>query len=154
SLLAGLQAIYIQRHFTDQFNNTPSGNQSGNLVFRTVNPKAGAMYEFADRDQVYANFSRSWQPPSFDNMVDFGDDPGDSLEFTPLQPQRAWTVEIGTRGEAGRLEWELSLYHSWVRDELLDINDAHGVDRGAVNISRSYHQGIEAGLNIELLNSI
>ncbi len=154
SLLAGLQAIYVQRRFTDQFNNTPSGNQSGNLVFRTINPKVGAIYEFAEKDQVYANFSRSWQPPSFDNMVDFGDDPGDSLEFTPLQPQRAWTAEVGTRGEAGRFEWELSLYHSWVRDELLDINNAEGQDRGAVNINRSYHQGIEAGLNIDLLNSI
>lgn len=154
SLLAGLQAIYVQRHFTDQFNDTPSGNQSGNLVFRTVNPKVGAIYEFAGKDQVYANFSRSWQPPSFDNMVDFGDDPGDSLEFTPLQPQRAWTAEIGTRGEAGRFEWELSLYHSWVRDELLDINDAMGVDRGAVNINRAYHQGIEAGLDVDLADSI
>lgn len=154
SVLAGLQAIYAQRHFTDQFNDTPSGNQSANLVFRTVNPKVGMIYEFAENNQIYANFSRSWQPPSFDNMVDFGDDPGDSLEFTPLQPQRAWTAEVGTRGESGRFEWELSLYHSWVRDELLDINDAFGVDRGAVNIKRSYHQGIEAGLNIDLLESI
>jgi iron complex outermembrane receptor protein len=154
SLLAGLQAIYVQRHFTDQFNNTPSGNQSGNLVFQTMNPKAGVMYAWAEKDQVYANFSRSWQPPSFDNMVDFGDNPGDNLEFTPLQPQRAWTVEIGTRGEASRFEWELSLYHSWVRDELLDINNAEGVDRGAVNINRSFHQGIEAGLKTELLHSI
>ncbi len=154
SLLAGLQAIYVQRHFTDQFNHTPSGNQSGDLTFRTINPKVGAMYEFAEKDQVYANFSRSWQPPSFDNMVDFGDAPGDSLEFTPLEPQRAWTAEIGTRGEAGRFEWELSLYHSWVRDELLDINNSQGEDRGAVNINRAYHQGIEAGLNIDLVDSI
>lgn len=154
SLLAGLQAIYVQRHFKDYFNNTPSGNQSANLVFRTVNPKVGMIYELDDQSQVYANFSRSWQPPSFDNMVEFGDEPGASLEFTPLQPQRAWTAEIGTRGEEGRFGWELSLYHSWVRNELLEINNAEGTDLGAVNVNRSYHQGIEAGLNIELLSSI
>jgi iron complex outermembrane recepter protein len=154
SLLAGLQAIYDQRHFHDYFNQTPSGDQSANLVFRTLSPKAGMIYEFDNKSQAFANFSRSWQPPSFDNMVDFGDDPGDSLEFTPLASQHAWTAEVGTRGEEGRFGWELSLYHSWVRNELLDVNDAFGVDRGAVNINRSYHQGIEAGLDIELWNSI
>ena len=154
SVLAGIQAIYVQRHFSDYFNNTPSGDQSGNLVFHGLNPKAGMIYELDGKSQLYANFSRSWQPPSFDNMVNFGDDPGDSLEFTPLQPQRAWTAEVGTRGERGRFGWELSLYHSWVRNELLDINDAFGVDRGAVNIDRSCHQGIEAGFEIELLDSL
>ncbi|HEY0790793.1 MAG TPA: TonB-dependent receptor [Chthoniobacterales bacterium] len=154
SVLAGLQAIYVQRRFSDSFNNTPSGNQTRNQIFRTLNPKIGAIYKLDEKGQIYANLSRSWQPPSFDNEVDFGDDPGDSLEVTPLQPQRAWTVEIGTRGERGRFEWELSLYRSWLRDELLDVNNVAGVDRGAVNIRRSLHQGIEAGLDIELLNSI
>ncbi len=77
-----------------------------------------------------------------------------SLVFTPLEPQHAWTVEAGTRGEHGRLGWELSLYHSWVQDELLEINNASGVDIGAVNVAHTYHQGIEAGLEIELLDSM
>jgi iron complex outermembrane receptor protein len=154
SLIAGVQAIYAQRHFSDFFVASPGGDQSGNLVFRSINPKAGVIYELDTNSQVYANFSRSWQPPSFDNMVDFGDQPFDSLELTPLTPQHAWTIEIGTRGEKGRFEWDLSLYHSWVRNELLDINDAAGVDRGAVNIKRSYHQGIEAGLDIDIADSL
>jgi len=144
----------------DYFTSSDDGDQSANLAFTTLNPKIGAIYEINDQDQIYANFSRSWQPPSFDNMVDFdNNDPpppfgGGSLVFSPLVPQRAWTAEVGTRGEEGRFGWELSLYRSWVRNELLDINDATGQDRGAVNISRSYHQGIEAGLDIELLNSM
>ncbi len=160
SLLAGFQAIYVQRRFTDEFNDTASGNQSANLSFSTINPKFGSIYELDDKSQLYANVSRSWQPPSFDNMLDFDDDNppppfGDgSLVFTPLQPQHAWTVECGTRGERGRFAWDLSLYHSWVRNELLEINNASGVDVGAVNINRSMHQGIEAGLQIELLDSL
>ena len=154
SVIFGLQAIYSQRHFRDYFNATPSGDQSGNGVFRGLNPKVGAIYEFDRQNQLFANFSRSWQPPSFDNMVDFGEDPGESLEFTPLRPQRAWTVETGVRGERGRASWELALYHAWVCNELLDVNNSQGVDRGAVNIDRSYHQGIEAGLEFELLDSL
>jgi iron complex outermembrane receptor protein len=160
SVVGGIQAIYVQRHLSDYFNNTGSGDQSANLTFRTINPKVGVIYELDDRSQVYANFSRSWQPPSFDNMWDFDDNNPPppfgtgSLVFNPLQPQHAWTIEAGTRGEKGRFGWELSLYHSWVKNELLDLNNASGVDIGAVNVSHTYHQGIEAGLEIELLDSI
>src|SRR5208283_2638910 len=139
---------------------TDDEDQSANLTYRTVNPKVGAIWELDDKSQIYANFSRSWQPPSFDDMVNFDDnDPpppfgGGSLVFTPLQAQHAWTVEAGTRGEEGRFGWELSLYHSWVQNELLELNNASGVDIGTVNVAHSYHQGIEAGLEIELLDSI
>lgn len=154
SLLAGIQAVYAERRFSDYFNRTPVGDQSANAVFRGLNPKAGVMYEFDPEIQAFANFSRSFQPPSFDNMVDFGDGPGDSLVFTPLEPQDAWTAEVGTRGERGRFGWELALYRSWVRDELLDVNNAQGVDRGAVNVGRSHHQGIEAELDLDLMKSL
>jgi iron complex outermembrane receptor protein len=160
SVLAGMQAIYVRRHLSDTFNNTDSGNQSAGLDFRTINPKVGAIFEIDPHSEIYANFSRSWQPPSFDNMLDFDDDNPPppfgtgSLVFSPLEPQHAWTMEVGTRGEEGRIGWELSLYHSWVRDELLEINNASGVDIGAVNVRKTSHQGIEAGLDVELLDSI
>jgi len=110
------------------------------------------IYELDPKSEVFMNYSGSWQPPSFDNMVEFADGPNSSVVYTPLQPQRAWTIELGTRGEHGPFEWALSIYHAWVRDELLELNDAHGNDIGAVNVHRSFHQGIEAGLDIDLLN--
>jgi iron complex outermembrane receptor protein len=72
SLVTGVQAAYVQRHFYDTFTNSaPSDlDQSGKLDFRTLNPKIGLIYELTDKDQLYANFSRSWQPPSFDDIVD------------------------------------------------------------------------------------
>lgn len=153
SLLTGLQAMYVVRHFYDDFNDTLDGDQSAKQDFAGVNPKIGMLYEFNNDSQAFINFSRAWQPPSFDNMVNFDDGPGVSLVYTPLQPQRAWTLELGTRGKHGRFDWDLALYHSWVRNELLDLHDAHDVDRGDVNVNRSSHQGIEAGLGIEMWNS-
>lgn len=100
------------------------------------------------------NFSRSWQPPSTDNLVDFNEGPNSSVIYTPLSPQHAWTVEVGTRGEYSRFERELSLYRSWVRDELLEVNDAFGNDIGTRNVPRTNHQGIEASLEVELLRDI
>ena len=153
SALVGLQAIYVLRQFIDQFNDTASGDQSHAQNFYGLNPKIGLIYEFNTNSQMFVNFSRSWQPPSFDNMVDFDDGPGVSLVYTPLQPQHAWTAEVGTRGKWNRFDWDLALYHSWVRNELLDLYDANDVDRGDVNIPKTMHQGIEAGLGVELWNS-
>ncbi len=154
SVLTGVQAIYVVRHFYDYFDNTPVGDQSAKNDYYGLNPKIGLLYEITDSSQAFINFCRTFQPPSFDNMVSFGDDPGDeSLTFTSLEPQRAWTIEAGTRGTQGRFDWDLALYHSWVHDELQDLFDENGVDQGDVNVPHSYHQGIEAGLGVELWNS-
>jgi iron complex outermembrane recepter protein len=153
SLLTGIQAMYVVRHFYDYFNDTLDGNQSAKQDFYSLNPKIGLLYELSEDSQAFVNFSRAWQPPSFDNMVNFDDGSDVSLVYTPLEPQSAWTAEIGTRGKCGRFHWDLALYHSWVRNELLDLYDANDVDRGDVNVNRSEHQGIEAGLNVELWNS-
>ena len=121
-----------------------------------MNPKVGLLYELNADSQAFINFSRSFQPPSFDNMVNFdsGTDPAQvyGLQYTPLQ-QKSWTLEIGARGARAPFDWDLSLYHSWLRDELQNLYDAQGNDRGDVNVARSYHQGIEAGLGIEVWNS-
>ena len=85
-------------------------------------------------------------------MVEFEEGENSSVVYTPLRPQRAYTFEIGTRGARGRFEWELSLYRTWLRNELLELNDAEGNEIGAVNVRRSFHQGMEAGLEIELLD--
>jgi iron complex outermembrane recepter protein len=156
SLLTGLQGIYVLRHFYDDFNDTLDGNQSHAQNFYGLNPKIGLLYEINDDSQGFVNFSRTFQPPSFDNMVGFNSTngyPGGSLTYTPLQPQHAWTIELGTRGKHGRFDWDLALYHSWVKNELQDLFDDLGQDRGDVNVAKSYHQGIEAGLGVELLNS-
>jgi len=154
SLLLGMQAIYAQRHFEDNFLTDDEGDQSHEQNFYGWNPKTGLIYEFDKKNQVFMNFSGSWQPPSFDNMVEFKEGKNSSVVYTPLHPQQGKTLELGTRGENGRFEWEFSLYRTWLRNELLELNDAQGNDIGAVNVERSYHQGIEAGLDIELLKSV
>src|SRR5213080_5364099 len=45
-------------------------------------------------------------------------------------------------------------YRSWVRNELLELNDAFGNDIGTRNVPRTNHQGIEASLEVELLREI
>src|SRR5215470_11592356 len=154
SILGGAQAIFAERHFKDEFVTDQAGNQSHRQNFWGFNPKLGAMYEINPKTQTFVNFSRSWQSPSLDNLVAFTEGPNSSAEYTVLQPQHAWTAEVGTRGEYSRFQWELSLYRSWFRDELLEINDAFGNNLGARNVPRTIHQGIEASLEVELFHDI
>jgi len=154
SIVAGAQAIFAERHFKDEFFTDEAGNQSNRQNFWGFNPKLGAIYEINPRTQTFMNVSRSWQPPSLDNLVDFDEGPNSSVVYTPLSPQHAWTIEVGTRGEYSRFEWELSLYRSWFRNELLEVNDAFGNDIGTRNVPRTNHQGIEASLEVELLRDI
>jgi iron complex outermembrane recepter protein len=155
SLLAGVQGIYAQRHFSDFYLTSVDGDASANLIYRGINPKFGAMYELTEKNQIFANISRSQQPPSFDDMVDFDTGPNTSQEFTPLEMQTAWTVEVGTRGESDRIEWDLALYHSWVRHELVDVFSSEtDLDLGSLNVPRSMHQGVEAGLEYKVFDSM
>jgi iron complex outermembrane receptor protein len=149
-----MQAIYAQRHFEDHFLSDDAGNQSRKQNFYGWNPKAGLIYEFDGENQIFTNFSGSWQPPSFNNLVEFAEGRNASVVYSALHPQRARALELGTRGEHGRFAWELALYRSWLRNELLELNDAQGNAIGAVNVNRSDHQGIEASLDIELLKSV
>jgi hypothetical protein len=68
-------------------------------------------------------------------MVDFTEGPHSAEVYDPLEPQWALTLELGTRGEHGRFQWELSLYHSWLHNELLELNDAQGNDLGDINVN-------------------
>src|ERR1051326_2150835 len=153
SILAGAQLIFAQRDFRDNFL-TGAENQSHVQDYYGFNPKLGAIYDINHATQVFVIFSRSFQPPSFESLVEFTEGPDSIAAYTPLQAQHAWTIEVGTRGEYSRLQWELSLYRSWFRDELLEINDIFGNDIGTVNVPRSIHQGIEASLEVELLHDI
>jgi iron complex outermembrane recepter protein len=91
-------------------------NQIGK-TFWGFNPKLGAIYAINRQTQAFMNFSRSWQPPSLDNLFDFTEDPNSSVVYTPLQPQHAWTIEVGSRGAISRIQRELSLYRSCVRND-------------------------------------
>lgn len=65
-----------------------------------------------------------------------------------LEAQEADTLEIGWRG---RLQndwaWDVTAYHSRVRNEILSLRDATASPRGSVNADRTVHNGIEAGLS-------
>src|SRR3546814_14364769 len=73
--------------------------------FNAFSPKVGLLFEPSAGGQFYANYSRSVEFPGFIEL-------GQVAAFVPLDAQRAWTAEAGTRGRSGPLSWDVTYYRS------------------------------------------
>lgn len=153
AVVTGLNASYTVRDYRDQFNRNPNGNQTRNQDYWGVNPKAGLLYHLSPNTQLYANFTRSFEPPTMLEIVQLGRVAGNILTV-PLKAQTANTIEFGTRGANKRLSWDTTFYRSWVRNELLTLNNALGNPMGTVNGKRTVHQGVEAGVSMLLAEGL
>ncbi|RKW03971.1 MAG: TonB-dependent receptor, partial [Capnocytophaga sp.] len=74
-----------------------------------------------------------------------------------LKAQQASTVELGTKGNLGQaFIWNVSAYHSWVKDEIFTIADGSvGVGGNTVNTPyATIHRGVEAGLQSTFLTHV
>lgn len=142
SIVTGIQFNWANRVLTDNY--LVNGNDSGAASYFEINPKIGALWEPRPGLQFFANVSRASEPPTWSEL-----NPSVAPGFAPLAPQTSWTAEIGTRGKLGdKLGWDLSLYRSWVKNELqLLVVPGFGGSAIAINIPNAIHQGIELGLN-------
>src|SRR5690606_20221946 len=61
------------------------------------------------------------------------------------------TIEVGTRGTKQNINWDVSLYHAWIDNELLSLNDEFGAPLGTINADKTIHAGLELGLGWKFL---
>lgn len=146
ALIAGAQLSHARRRTEDNF--LSDGDDSARRRFTDINPKFGAIWEVTPDWQIFGNVSRSAEPPTFSEL-----NPSAAPGFANLDSQKAWTVEIGTRGRSGRVAWDVSLYRAWIRDELQNFTLPDG-STFALNADRTIHQGIELGLDVALLEGL
>jgi iron complex outermembrane receptor protein len=148
----GAQLAIAHRAYHDDFAGSPNAGESDSQTRIGISPKLGVIYRVHDHAQLFANASRSFQPPSIDDLVLLQESGPVLYRYAPLRAQTATTVEVGTRGDQNGWSWDVALYRSWVRNELLELNDAFGNGLGTVNASPTIHQGVEIGLETELLD--
>ena len=106
-------------------------------------PRVGLLFE-RGATQVYANYTRSVEPPHFGALTQTN---SSGSAFVPLDPQRARTAEIGTRGRAGAFTWDVDYYRADIRCELLSFLPAANLPATVFNARRTRHQGVEASLD-------
>lgn len=137
AVVAGVSGGQATRASDNRLN--PALGGSGRWNF--INPRAGLLWQAAPTVQAYANVTWSTEPPTLSDLVALVPLGGFSL----LAPQRATTLEIGTRGAAGRFTFDAAIYHSWIDKEIqLFVGPTQG-SSFARNANKTIHQGIELG---------
>lgn len=140
----------IYTHGERRLDNLFAPARSGDARFDSFAPKFGLLFEPAKAVQLYANVSRSVELSGFIELGQTQFDTG-AVGFVPLDPQRAWTAEIGTRGSRGIAHWDVSLYRADLRGELLQYGaGTSAIPASTFNAGRTRHQGLEAGLDLTL----
>ncbi|WP_127999484.1 TonB-dependent receptor family protein [Piscinibacter defluvii] len=120
--------------------------------YRSVNPRAGVIYQLSPATQLYANLSRTYEAPT---LYELQDDTAGGPAPTLLDAMKGTVVEFGTRGalESGssRWHWDLALYWGRLKHEILSRDDpaAPGTSQ-SLNVERTIHAGIEALLGASL----
>lgn len=136
SLITGLQASFADRDYEDHLNDANNDEKN----YRSLNPKAGLLWEFRPESEVYASVTRSSEAPTYSELVQFP-----VAGFVPLDMQTAWTAEIGTRGKEGAFSWNATIYHARVKDELLQFTTGPDIPASTFNADKTIHQGFEFG---------
>ncbi len=60
------------------------------------------------------------------------------------------TYEIGSRGNSENIDWDISVYHARLKNELLAASSVPGFQNTTVNANRTQHTGLEMGMTARL----
>lgn len=115
------------------------------ISYDWVSPRLGLLWEDEDGSQVFANLTRSVEPPTYGALVQ-----APLTGFTPVEVQDAWTAEVGARGRRGAFAWDVAVYRSEIDGEILNFIVGPDIPAAAFNAGETVHQGIEAGLDWRL----
>jgi iron complex outermembrane recepter protein len=146
TVIAGLQYAQSKRDSQDQMI-TASGDQSVDKTYSQTSPKLGVLYQLQPQVQVFANASRSFEPPSFGEL--------NSLVVSSLKAQKGTTFEIGSRGNSEFIDWDVAFYQARLQDELLQVGAAGSPFASqTINAGKTIHRGLEFGLTARLPYSL
>lgn len=145
SAIAGVQYAKSRRDSKDQFI-TASGNQSVDKTYTQTSPKLGVLYQLQPEAQLFANVSRSFEPPSFGEL--------NSIVVSQLKEQTGTTFEVGSRGNSENIDWDVAFYYARLKNELLAVQPLTGLPfflaTQTINADKTIHRGLELGLTARL----
>jgi len=148
----------------------PTVGTSYDRDYQGWSPSLGLTYKPDDTNTFFAAVSRSFEPPTHDDLLATINgtpnssagrpNPGapfataDAFRTPDLDAQTATTIEAGWRSEMRQFAWDLTSYYSWVNNELLSLRDVTGASLGAINADDTRHFGIELGLSTQITDRI
>ena len=125
-------------------------NDSGDRLMESLSGSLGAAFAATDDLTVYANAGSSFETPTTTELANRPDSAGG---FNPsLQPQRAWTYEVGARGDPGSaVHWSAAVFQADVHGELVGFQVPTSPQRVFYrNAGVARHRGVELGAGARL----
>lgn len=120
-------------------------NLSGRRVFDETSVSGGLIWHWRPGQQGFVNVATAFETPTFTEFAD----PSGTGGFNPdLEPQSARSMELGVRGEAGILSYDVTAYAARVRDELVPFQLEQGGRNFYRNAGRTAREGLEIGLDL------
>jgi len=133
-------------------------------------PSLSLSWKPADHYQVFTAISRSFEPPTHDDLIATmngtpNSSPGrptpgnaaldaDAFITPDLKAQYANTFEAGSRGKTANFSWDLVAYYSRVKNEVLSLRNESGTSLGSVNADKTRHLGAELGLKANITDTV
>lgn len=124
--------------------------------FQHLSPKLGATYALTRDTSVFASYNHAFRAPSEGQL--FRPSAATSANLAQLaaqsaralKPVKADQYEVGVKGKASGLDYQLSAYLLTKRDDILSYKDPATNASTSVNAGKTSHRGIELGLGAPL----
>jgi iron complex outermembrane recepter protein len=125
-------------------------DDSGTRTMSAISPSAGVTLRLSDVT-TFASISTAFQTPTTTELINNPNGTG----LNDLEPQRSISYEAGMRTQNTRFAFELSAYHTRVRDALVPFQIVGGDGREFFrNAGRTRQQGVEAAAQLTLLRGL
>lgn len=119
-----------------------------NHKYSFFNPKTGLVYNFGEKQKIYASFGVSQREPDRGNFTDA--DPGK----TPV-PEKLFDWEAGYQFHSSGFILRGNLYYMSYLDQLILTGEINNVGATILsNVSKSYRQGVEIETGIRILENL
>ncbi len=133
-----------------------AGNSS--ITYRHLSPKFGATWAVSSDTHLYASLNHSFRAPSEGDLFRPSTGAGVTAAQAALAAQGALTLkpvkgdqaEIGLRGRAAGVNYDLVAYELVKSDDILTYTDPTTNVRSSSNNGSTRHRGVEAAIGIPL----
>jgi iron complex outermembrane receptor protein len=146
TLTAGLRYDWIKFTVRDRLITATNPDDSGDRLMRSLSGSVGLAVRPSERFTLYGNVGSSFETPTTTELANRPDTAGGFN--SGLEPQKAWSYEIGARGGFGSVAtYSMALFQASVHGELIpyEIAAPRFYYR---NAGRSRHRGIELGADL------
>lgn len=116
-----------------------------------LSPKLGIIYDISNTLNAYAAYRHGFRIPSESQLFRAGG----TADSTHLDAVKADSYELGVRGQiTPHINFNISVYEMPKKDDILSEVDQTTGARSNANAGKTDHRGVEAGLDVQILDNL